>query len=61
MIGDQHFAWPLPAHRTIQTQNKRTQASMSQLGFNLTISVLEQAKTVHASGRTATVVMNIFI
>jgi hypothetical protein len=54
-MGDQPIARPLPTHRTTRTQNKRKQASMPAMGFEPTISVLEQAKTVHASGRTATV------
>jgi hypothetical protein len=44
--GDQPIARPLPAHRTTQTQNKRTQISMPRLGFELMIPVFERAKTV---------------
>jgi hypothetical protein len=47
--GDQPVARPLSIHRTTQTQNKRTQTSMSKLGFEFTIQVFEQSKTVHAS------------
>jgi hypothetical protein len=54
--GDQPVARKLPTHRTTQTQNKRTQTSMPQVGFQPTIPVFEQAKTVHASDRTATVI-----
>jgi hypothetical protein len=43
-------------HRTAQTQNKRTQTPMLRVGFELTIPVIERAKTVHASDRTATVI-----
>jgi hypothetical protein len=34
-----------PLHRTTQTQNKRTQTSMPQAGFEPMISVYERAKT----------------
>jgi hypothetical protein len=47
---DQPVARPLPAHRTTQTHNKRTQTSMPQVGLEPTIPVFEQAKTVHALG-----------
>jgi hypothetical protein len=53
--GGSAVARPLSAHRIAQTQNKRTQTSMPQVGFESTISVFERAKTVHASGRAATV------
>jgi hypothetical protein len=46
--GDQPVARPLPARRTEQTQNKRTQTSVSQVGFEPTIPAFERAKTVHA-------------
>jgi hypothetical protein len=39
----------------ICTQNKRTQTSMSWLGFQTTIPVFERAKTVHAFDGAATV------
>jgi hypothetical protein len=54
--GDQSVTRPLPTHRTIQTQNKLTQTSMSWLGFEPTTPVFERAKTVHASGRSATMI-----
>jgi hypothetical protein len=54
--GDQPVARPLPAHRTAQTQNKRTQTSMPQFVFEPTIPVFERAKAVHALDRTATVI-----
>jgi hypothetical protein len=44
---------PLPAHRTAQTQNKCTQTSMPQAGFEPTIKVFERAKTVHSLDRAA--------
>jgi hypothetical protein len=46
--GDQPVARPLPAHRTAQTQNKRTQTSMPQMGFEPRLSVFDRAKKVHA-------------
>jgi hypothetical protein len=46
--GDQPVSRPLPAYRTVQTPNKRTQISMPQMGFEPTIPVFEGAKTVHA-------------
>jgi hypothetical protein len=54
--GDQPVTRPLPTHRTIQTQNKRPQTSMHQVGFELTIPAFERAKTVHALDRAATVI-----
>jgi hypothetical protein len=54
--GDQPVTRPLPTHRTAQTQNKRTQTSMRQVGFEPTIPVFERAKTVHALDSAATVI-----
>jgi hypothetical protein len=54
--GDQPVARPLPTHRTTQTQNKRTQLSMRQVGFETTIPVFQHAKTVHASDRAVTLI-----
>jgi hypothetical protein len=55
--GDRPVARPLPTHRTTQTQNKCTiLTSMPWVRFELTILVFEQAKTVHASDRAATVI-----
>jgi hypothetical protein len=54
--GDHPVARPLPAHKTAQTQNKCTQTSMPQMGFEPPIPVFERAKTVHALDRAATVV-----
>jgi hypothetical protein len=45
-MGDQPVTRPLPAHRTPQTQNKCTQTSMPQVGFESTIPAFEQTKTV---------------
>jgi hypothetical protein len=55
-MGDQPVARPMPAHRTAQTQNKHTQTSMPQVGFEPTIPVFEQVKTVHALDGTVTVI-----
>jgi hypothetical protein len=54
--GDQPVARPLPTHRTTQTQNKRTQTSMSRVGFEPTIPVFGRAKTVHALDCAASVI-----
>jgi hypothetical protein len=54
--GDQPVARPLPAHRTAQTQNKRTQTSMPRMRFQPTIPVFERGKTAHALDRAATVI-----
>jgi hypothetical protein len=50
---DQPVARPLSKHRTTQTQNKRTQISMSQMGFEPTIPAYTRAKTFHALDRAA--------
>jgi hypothetical protein len=55
-MGDQSVARLLPTHRTIQTQNKRTQTHMPQVEFESTIPVFERAKIVHAVDRAATVI-----
>jgi hypothetical protein len=55
-MGDQPVARSLPTHRTTQTQNKRTQTSMSRVRFEPTTPAFEVAKTVHALGRAATVI-----
>jgi hypothetical protein len=52
--GDQPVARPLPTHRTTQTQNKRTQTSMTGVEFEPTIPVFERAKTVHILNRADT-------
>jgi hypothetical protein len=53
--GDQPAAKPLPEH-TAEIQNKHTQTSMSQVGFESTIPVFERAKTVHTLDHAATVI-----
>jgi hypothetical protein len=55
-MADQPVARPLPAHRTTQTQNKGTQTFMPEAGFEATIPMFEQAKTVHALDRAVTVI-----
>jgi hypothetical protein len=47
------LARPLPTRRTTQTQNKRTQTSMSRVEFEPTIPAFKRAKTVHALDRAA--------
>jgi hypothetical protein len=47
-MEDQPVSMPLPTHRATQTQNKRTETSMSRVGFQLTTPVFEWAKAVHA-------------
>jgi hypothetical protein len=54
--GDQPVARPLPTSRKTQIQNKRTQTSMSRVGFEPTIQAFEREKTVHALDRAATVI-----
>jgi hypothetical protein len=53
---DQQVTKPLPAHRTAQTQNKRKQTSMSQVGFEPMIPAFERAKVFYALDRAATVI-----
>jgi hypothetical protein len=43
-------------HTEQHTQNKRTQTSMPEVGFEPTTPVFERAKTVHASDGGATVI-----
>jgi hypothetical protein len=50
--GYQPVARPLLA----QTQNERTQTSMSLVGYELTIPVFDLAKTIHALDRAVTVI-----
>jgi hypothetical protein len=54
--SDQPVSRLLPAHRTTQTQNKRTQTTMSWVGLEPTIPAFERAKTVHALDPAATVI-----
>jgi hypothetical protein len=53
-MGD--VARPLPAHRTAQTQNKCTQTSMPEVGFEPTVPVFEWVKTFHALEHVAIVI-----
>jgi hypothetical protein len=46
----------LPTYSTAQTQNKRIQISMPQVGFEPMIRVFERAKTVRALDRVTTVI-----
>jgi hypothetical protein len=39
-----------------ETENKHTQTSMPQVGFESTIPVFQQPETVHALDRAATVI-----
>jgi hypothetical protein len=55
-MGDEPVARPLPTQGTTPTQNKRTQTSIPQVGFELTIPLFERATTVHALNRAATVI-----
>jgi hypothetical protein len=54
--GIRPIARPLHAHRTAQIQNKRTQTSMPQMGFEPMIRVFERAKTVYVLDRAVTVI-----
>jgi hypothetical protein len=54
--GDQPVGRLLPAHRTTQTQNKRKQTTMPQVGFEPTIPAFERAKTVYVLDHAATVI-----
>jgi hypothetical protein len=56
---DQPAARPQPTHRTTEIQNKRTQTSMPRVEFEPMTPVFEQAKTVHALDRAATVMLHI--
>jgi hypothetical protein len=54
--GHQPVSRPLPTHKTTQTQNKRTQTSMSCVGFEPTLPAFERPKTVHALDSADTVI-----
>jgi hypothetical protein len=54
--GDQPVARLLPTYRITQTEYKRTDSYMPQVGFEPMIPVFERAKTVHALDRAATVI-----
>jgi hypothetical protein len=53
---DQPVARPLPAHRTAQTRNKRTQTSKPRVGFESMTTASERAKTVHVLDSSAIVI-----
>jgi hypothetical protein len=55
-MGDQPVARLLPAHRTAKPQNKHTQISTPQVGFEPMIPVFERVNTVHALDRVASVI-----
>jgi hypothetical protein len=54
--GDGPVAVTLPTHKITQTQNKRTQTSKPQVGFEPTTPVFERVKTVHALDLAVTVI-----
>jgi hypothetical protein len=54
-MEDQPVEGPLPAHRTVHTQYKRTQISVPQAGFERTIPVSERAKRGYALDLATTV------
>jgi hypothetical protein len=55
-MGYQSVARTLPAHRSAQTQNKRTQTYIPQVGFEPMNPLFERAKTVHVLDRAATMI-----
>jgi hypothetical protein len=57
--GDQPVSRPLHTHRTTQTQNKRTQASILLVEFEPTILVLEWAKTILVLDRATTMTSSV--
>jgi hypothetical protein len=56
LVGGTERCKPLPTHRTTQIQNKHVQTSLPRVGYELTISVFEWAKIVHALDSSGTVV-----
>jgi hypothetical protein len=54
--GDEPVARPLPAYRTTQTQNNRTQTSMPRVGFEPATPVFGREHTVHVLDCEATVI-----
>jgi hypothetical protein len=58
-MGNQPIARRLPTHRATLTQNKRTQRSVPQMGFEHTIPVSEQVKRFHALDCAVAVISNI--
>jgi hypothetical protein len=55
-MGDQPGARQQPTYGTTQTQNKRAQTSMSEVGFEPTNPVFDWAKTVRSLDRAATAI-----
>jgi hypothetical protein len=53
---DQYVARPVSTHRTIETENKHNQTTMTRVGFETKIPVFERTKTVHDLDRAATVI-----
>jgi hypothetical protein len=51
--GKPHVPLPVIEHRAAQTQNKRTQTSMPQVGIETTTPVFERAKTAIVIGKTS--------
>jgi hypothetical protein len=51
-MGDQ----PVIRHLPIQTQNNHRQTSMPSMGFEPTVPMFEQAKTVHELDRVSTII-----
>jgi hypothetical protein len=49
--GDQPAERPLPAHRAAQTQNKSTQTSMPQVGFEPKMPTFQRTKTATVIGQ----------
>jgi hypothetical protein len=58
--GSAHRKAATYTHRTARTENKRTQTSMPQVGFDPMITVFERAKIIHALDRAATVIGLLF-
>jgi hypothetical protein len=60
-MGDQPVARSLSTSRTTQTRIKSIETSMTRVGFEPTIPVVERAKTVHALDSMATVIDMLYI
>jgi hypothetical protein len=58
---DQPVLRLLPTHRITATQNKCTQTFMPPVEFELTIFMLEQAKTVQSLDRAATIISSNYL
>jgi hypothetical protein len=55
-MGDQPITRPLPTHRTTQKQNKRTETTMLQVGFEPMTPVVKRMKAVRTLDRMPTVI-----